>query len=64
MPTSLEEFANVAVSLCERVELGPARLFRLVGVGLSNFQVEEEPNSPLFEEGVEEESGMVSASNE
>lgn len=64
MPTSLEEFANVAVSLCERVELGPARLFRLVGVGLSNFQVKEEPNSPLFEEGVEEESGMVSASNE
>jgi DNA polymerase IV len=50
MPATLEEFAEVAISLCERVELGPAQLFRLVGVGLSNFQVEAEPNSPLFED--------------
>jgi DNA polymerase-4 len=63
MPNSLEEFANVAVSLCERVELGPAQLFRLVGVGLSNFQVEEESDSPLFEESVKEEEGTVLASN-
>jgi hypothetical protein len=26
----------------------PTQLFRLVGVGLSNFQVETEPDSPLF----------------
>ena len=39
MPVSLEEFANVALSLCERVELGHRQLYRLAGVGLSNFQV-------------------------
>jgi DNA polymerase-4 len=50
MPTSLEEFASLALSLCERVELGSGQLFRLVGVGLSNFQVEAESNSPLFED--------------
>ena len=50
MPTSLEEFANLALSLCERVDLGPQQLFRLVGVGLSNFQMEAESNSPLFED--------------
>jgi DNA polymerase-4 len=49
MPASMEGFANMAVSLCERVELGPAQLFRLVGVGLSNFQIEPERNVPLFE---------------
>ena len=49
MPASMEGSANMAVSLCERVELGPAQLFRLVGVGLSNFQIEPERNVPLFE---------------
>ena len=49
MPASMEEFADMAVSLCERVELGPAQLFRLVGVGLSNFQIETEEYVPLFE---------------
>jgi DNA polymerase-4 len=49
MPSSMEGFADMAVSLCERVELGPAQLFRLVGVGLSNFQIEPERNVPLFE---------------
>ncbi len=48
-PTSLEEFASIALSLCERVDLGPSQLFRLVGVGLSNFQLETESTSPLFE---------------
>ena len=53
MPTSALEFADVAVSLCERVQLGPTQLFRLVGVGLSNFQSEplkDEPTVPLFAE--------------
>jgi DNA polymerase-4 len=50
MPTSLEEFTSVALSLCERVQLAPTQLFRLVGVGLSNFQAEAESNSSLFEE--------------
>jgi DNA polymerase-4 len=51
MPASAEEFAELALSLCARVDLGPTQLFRLVGVGLSNFQVETDPVSPpLFEE--------------
>jgi DNA polymerase-4 len=64
MPTSLEEFASVALALCERVELGPGQLFRLVGVGLSNFQVEAESNSPLFEDIAIQEDDVVSAFNE
>jgi DNA polymerase-4 len=64
MPTSREEFAGVALALCERVELGPGQLFRLVGVGLSNFQVEAEVNSPLFEDIAIQENHVVSASSE
>lgn len=63
MPTSLEEFASVAIALCDRVELGPAQFFRLVGVGLSNFQVEAELNSPLFQQTSATEDGLLSASN-
>ncbi len=37
-PTSCEEVTAIALSLRERVDLGPDRLFRLVGVGLSNFR--------------------------
>jgi DNA polymerase-4 len=37
-PASCEELTAIALSLGERVNLGPERLFRLVGVGLSNFQ--------------------------
>ena len=37
-PGSSEELATIALSLRERADLGPNRLFRLVGVGLSNFQ--------------------------
>jgi DNA polymerase IV len=46
MPGSAEGVAAVALSLFSRVELGANQLFRLVGVGLSNFQSSEEP--PLF----------------
>ena len=49
MPASMQEFADIAVSLCERVELEPAQLFRLAGVGLSNFQIELKESVPLFE---------------
>jgi DNA polymerase IV len=48
-PSSYEELAGIALSLRERVELGPTQLFRLVGVGLSNFQSDEEGASPLLE---------------
>jgi DNA polymerase IV len=60
MPVSLEEFTSMALSLCERVELGSGQLFRLVGVGLSNFQVEAESNSPLFEDIAVQEADGVS----
>src|SRR5947199_993466 len=36
-PASCEELTNIALSLRERVGLGPYQRFRLVGVGLSNF---------------------------
>jgi DNA polymerase-4 len=46
-PTSCDELTSIVLALRERVELGPKQLFRLVGVGLSNFQIDVE--SPLFE---------------
>jgi DNA polymerase-4 len=53
MPTSLEEFTSIALSLRERVELGPTQLFRLVGVGLSNFHLETVAEPPaLFKPSV------------
>ncbi len=63
MPSSLEEFANVALSLFERVQLGPSQLFRLVGVGLSNFQMEAQSNVPLFQETAAVDDVLLSASN-
>lgn len=50
LPSTCAEFTDIALSLCERVELGSQQLYRLVGVGLSNFQVGEDIPSPLFEE--------------
>ncbi|HTF63103.1 MAG TPA: DNA polymerase IV [Edaphobacter sp.] len=37
-----ENLTNIALALRERVDLPPEQLFRLVGVGLSNFQLEED----------------------
>ena len=37
-PSSCEELINIALSLLQRVDLGPHQLYRLVGVGLSNFR--------------------------
>jgi DNA polymerase-4 len=36
-PSSCEELTAIALSLKERVALGPQQRFRLVGVGVSNF---------------------------
>lgn len=36
-PNSCDELISIALALRERVDLGPHRLFRLVGVGMSNF---------------------------
>jgi DNA polymerase-4 len=45
-PISCEELAAIALSLRERVDLGPERLFRLVGVGLSNFGESQSADPP------------------
>jgi DNA polymerase-4 len=49
-PASCDEFTGLALALCERVELGSRQLFRLVGVGLSNFLLDEASPSPLIDE--------------
>ncbi|HWO29989.1 MAG TPA: hypothetical protein VNO32_14440, partial [Candidatus Acidoferrum sp.] len=41
-PSSCEELTGIALKLRERVELGPQQRYRLVGVGLSNFQDSED----------------------
>ncbi len=64
MPASVEEFTEVALSLRQRVDVDPRQLFRLVGVGLSNFQMDAEPASQLFQEIVTEEITAVAACNE
>ena len=46
-PTSCEEFTTMALKLRERVALQPQQLYRLVGVGLSNFALDQKP--PLYE---------------
>ncbi len=37
-PSCCEELTDIALILRERVDLGPKQRFRLVGVGLSNFE--------------------------
>lgn len=51
-PASCEELADIALSLRDRVNLDPRQLYRLVGVGLSNFDAprKELPEPELFEE--------------
>jgi DNA polymerase IV len=50
-PASCEELTSIALALRERVGAGPRQLFRLVGVGLSNFRETEAatPQPTLFE---------------
>ena len=50
-PSSCEELTEAALKLRGRVDLGPKQRFRLVGVGLSNFdEFEEEASQPeLFD---------------
>jgi len=48
-PSSCEEVTETALSLRQRVDLGPQQRFRLVGVGLSNFRdVDESPGQPAL----------------
>lgn len=48
-PSSSEELTEIALKLRERVDLGPQQRYRLVGIGLSNFQDEEAAHPALFE---------------
>ena len=50
-PSSCDELTEVALRLLQRVALGPQQRYRLVGIGLSNFQGPEQgPAQPaLFE---------------
>jgi len=48
-PQTCDELTSIALGLRERVDLGPERRFRLVGVGLSNFSEVEPARSPLFD---------------
>jgi len=50
-PSSCDELTLIALKLRDRVDLGPQQRFRLVGVGLSNFQDAGETKSQptLFE---------------
>lgn len=51
-PTSCEELTDIALTLRQNVHLGSKQLFRLVGVGLSNFEepVQEPAQPKLFNE--------------
>jgi len=44
-PSTCEELTDIALTLRERVDLGPKQRFRLVGVGLSNLR---DPEIPRF----------------
>jgi DNA polymerase-4 len=49
-PASAEELADTAIALRNRVEISASQEFRLVGVGLSNFQhAETQGRSSLFD---------------
>ncbi len=44
-PSSCEDLTGIALSLLERVGLGPEKRYRLVGVGLHNFQEPDKPEN-------------------
>ncbi|MBZ5506083.1 MAG: DNA polymerase IV [Acidobacteriia bacterium] len=47
-PSSCEELTAIALGLRDRVQLRPEQLFRLVGVGLSNFHEPEDQRPQQF----------------
>ena len=48
-PASCEELTAIALSLRDRVDLGPEQLYRLVGVGLGNFRDPMESSVAIFD---------------
>ena len=49
---SSDALADTALGLCLRVDLAPAQLYRLVGVGLSNFQIGNEDSADTGDAGL------------
>ena len=49
---SSDALADTALSLCGRVDLAPEQLYRLVGVGLSNFQIGNEDTADVGDAGL------------
>jgi DNA polymerase IV len=52
VPITSEDFTNLGLHLCSRVDLDARQFYRLVGIGLSNFEVEgdvEPEAAPLIE---------------
>ena len=47
-PSSCQELTEIALKLRERVDLGPQQRYRLVGVGLSNFEDPEDAAAQPF----------------
>jgi DNA polymerase-4 len=45
LPGSADDIARIAIGLLDRFDFAPGSRYRLVGVGLSNFLDEEEPDS-------------------
>ena len=46
---SCDELTGIALSLRQRVDLGPSQRFRLIGVGLHNFHdPEDAPAQPIL----------------
>ena len=57
-----ESLADLAIGMFDRVGLEPTQLYRLVGIGLSNFQSDEEP--PLFSQSPSAGQSEPVAANE
>jgi DNA polymerase-4 len=58
-PASCEELTAIALSLRERVDLGPQRLFRLVGIGLSNFVARPAPEVDFKSSSLSRQEAMM-----
>jgi len=48
--SSCEDLTSIALALRHRVNQGPEQLYRLVGVGLSNFEFEEDAETAISEQ--------------
>ena len=48
--SSCEDLTSIALALRHRVNHGPEQLYRLVGVGLSNFEFEEDAETAISEQ--------------